>query len=525
MRTATQPAGGTASDGFWAWTPLPPQWIKELRVLLPAWIATACPPALMLWEREWLDPILLWVLYFVGCVTLACLPFGHEFGCRTVASLLVQPATRRRLFLQKLGLLWAVLASVVWLAVGCGWVGAARDPQAHSLSAVGFWVLASAIVAGCTGPWLTLVTRRTVAGIVSALSLPGLIWAMTYLTLAVMAKCGLFPEASVLPLAPPVYGVAMAIYSVGLAVLGWHKFRSLEDLEVPSGNLALFDRLRRLWPGAVVQARPPGRHPVRALLLKELHLQQWTVAVFGVLLAMLLALVLAKRLFMGMRDTDVPPLAFAFGLILCLLAGSFTCTEERHLGTMDWRVAIPLPTWRQWMIKAGAAAGTAALLGVLLCLVPASVEGLVFWHLPQLPLAVLWWGGVAALWLTSLAALASSLCPTTLRAQITAVALGVASLLAMALLHDLLLIEPGAGPFLAGLFRASGLNGEGLGPVWEGILVAMLWTAAAFVQFCLGFVNYRHETDALRRLPAQGVCVLLVNAAVVVGIAALKARF
>jgi hypothetical protein len=96
---------------------------------------------------------------------------------------------------------------------------------------------------------------------------------------------------------------------------------------------------------------------------KELRLQQMAFVVGGLYLLGWVTLSLLRHLIPGLG----PPLgaiAILYGGLLALLIGSLASAEERHVGTIEWQLLLPMATWRQWVVKAGMALALAVTLGI-----------------------------------------------------------------------------------------------------------------------------------------------------------------
>src|SRR5206468_3689257 len=83
---------------------------KEIRALLPIWIASAIAiaAAVMSGPRHNLGLM----AYGFGSVTLGAQSIGHEYTNRTLTLLLSQPCSRRRLLLLKLAVLSVMLLTL-----------------------------------------------------------------------------------------------------------------------------------------------------------------------------------------------------------------------------------------------------------------------------------------------------------------------------------------------------------------------------------------------------------------------------
>ena len=169
---------------------------KDLRALLPVVLASVGVMAVgLLLDRRFVfggySALRLAgvTAYVLGVVALGALVVGHEYTHRTLGWLLIQPVSRRRLLLAKAGALAVALA--VMLAAGAVFLGraAALDmnlrsmagqmyvtTSAHTVTTPWTLFLLPVVCAAFVAPWLTLVFRNVLAGIVFTIFLPAAVW-------------------------------------------------------------------------------------------------------------------------------------------------------------------------------------------------------------------------------------------------------------------------------------------------------------------------------------------------------------
>ena len=147
--------------------------VKEFRALLPAWTAgLVAIGAAFVSSSGWV--LLLSALgYAVAAIALGVQTVGHEYTNRTVGLLLVQPVDRKRILAIKLVVLFcllSVLGAAAWLAPFNAetwhrpWVW--KHPTVTLLPLVaGFFI----------APWITMVSRNPLAGVVFTASVPGML--------------------------------------------------------------------------------------------------------------------------------------------------------------------------------------------------------------------------------------------------------------------------------------------------------------------------------------------------------------
>ncbi len=110
--------------------------------------------------------------YAFGTVALGAQSFGHEYSYRTLALLLSLPTDRRRLYLYKLVVLSAMLATLaaVTLLLFRDILNLGYRPHTEPSMLV--------LAAACglfIAPFLTLVCRSTLAAVVFTIAIPGLL--------------------------------------------------------------------------------------------------------------------------------------------------------------------------------------------------------------------------------------------------------------------------------------------------------------------------------------------------------------
>ncbi|MFO1496895.1 MAG: ABC transporter permease subunit [Verrucomicrobiota bacterium] len=397
---------------------LPPRIHKEVRAILLSWILAWFAPCVVIAQgasdRATNETWLVWIactLYAVSAAFLVASLFGMEFSCQTMRLLLSQPVSRAACMLRKLGWaalgLWTSALPVLFFArfledpdpATLLWPGTpATNPADHLAVDLG----GAACNAFCLVPLFCLWTRNGLAGAVFSLIVPGLLWSLLVST--------------------PWFLPSLAfLWGIGL-MLGWQAFLRFEDVE-PSA--ALTARLPRwLKPRASrwrIAASSPGW--LASLIKKEIWLQR---------LALLLAIVFSAVLLISSASastTQPRPLFLGFGIIvylviISLLIGALSCSEERELGTLEWQLTLPVRCRTQWLIKVTIALGLSLGLGVGLPL------GLL--QLPMLRDVSQEWRFTVSgslwlsAWLTGLSLLVSSLCRTTLRAMLVSTALAAA---------------------------------------------------------------------------------------------------
>jgi hypothetical protein len=321
--------------------------MKEVRALLPTWSAcalTLCAAALV---RDPRIPALGMAAFSLGSVALGAQSMGHEYTCRTLSLLLVQPSERRKLFLIKFG----VLAAMLLTLAAAAWTALFIDGrfQRPSLWHPSLLVLLPTACGLFIAPLLTMVCRSQLAGVVFTGAIPGMTMLLSQL-LAAAIGAGRAPDQVALWIM--IFSCGMiAVWAIA-AVLNWRMFMRLEAIDGTGAEL----RAPR-WVRGSTRAPARSRHPLWVLAKKELHLQQMTFVIVTIYLIFWTALSVMKHVVPELRGFPLFPLTIFYVLMLSLLIGSLPSAEERQFGTLEWQMLLPMAAWQQWSVKAGIVLG------------------------------------------------------------------------------------------------------------------------------------------------------------------------
>jgi hypothetical protein len=348
--------------------------------------------------------------YVVGTIAMGALAVGHEYGHRTLDGLLAQPVARQRLLLTKLGVLVPLLASVgvvAWFllldAPGEGRaIGFGRSPVGSGVLAA---VLALPLLCALfLAPWLTMLCRNPLAGIVFSLAVPGLLWLAG--EVAGIAQYGLkpVPPGPAAALQVTVFAWGMAAVIVGGALGGWGTFMRLQAVDRQGAMHT--PRLIAMWRSSS-QERPARRRSVHWLILKkEVHLQHLTLVVSALYALGVLVLVLVGWLEPDFQRQLVFAMTMIHAVAIPLLAGSLASAEERQFGTVESDALLPMPAWTAWSIKLAVTMGLAVVLSLglpwLLRLAVPSLDMMVFRMWRPRTIGVVLFGTALALYVSSL---------------------------------------------------------------------------------------------------------------------------
>ncbi|MBN8246390.1 MAG: ABC transporter permease subunit [Verrucomicrobia bacterium] len=411
-------------------------WMKEMRI---HWLGAAVGvgvSGLLLsvrWQGQVPEGFGEWAMGIglSGALVSGALTFGEEFEQRTLAGLLSQPRSRSALYRQKLLPLAGIL---VWIAtnLSLGLVASGpSDPGDFAEVLVGVWGMV--LLVFCTAPLYTLLTRSTLAGAIFVVAAPLVLWSLVALAASALERWG--GLAGVHQVLEQAFFWMAPAYAVVGAWLGWRCFAQLEVPDARAGHgvshpLSL--PVDRLLSGAL------PRWSWVPLVRKEmrLHVVPWLVA--GIFCALWILWMVIRALWPddGPSDDGASALPSAFGILAVIMglmslivSGAACVAEERQLGTLDWQLTQPMSLSRQWWIKLGVALGLFVVLGVALPLallvLGFGAEPVLGNPSPDFPLILGLYGG-GILLVFALAAYASSFCRSTMKASATAVALGLA---------------------------------------------------------------------------------------------------
>jgi hypothetical protein len=320
---------------------------KELRELLPLWAVTMAGLALAGVSGVVTPAILFFtpaaVLGTLAPIALGAMAMGHEYRHRTLTTLLSLPVNRRNLLAAKaavLGVLLFFLAAAAW------WVGA-RTP----------WLLLPLALGFCLAPWFTLLTRSELAGMVFACAMPALLLLVAELVADEAYGNYLQSHGAAYLQRTGTVGIGTAVLC---AIAVADTARRFLSLEVIDGS----QRVSSLPSVVGVRAAAVVRRPTNvyvALLKKELRLQTLPIvvaAVFGLCWWSL------QLLSTGTGETSAlvrtgEVLLPLFALLLAMLSGALASADERHLGVWAPQVLLPVPMWRQWIVKVAVVLGLA----------------------------------------------------------------------------------------------------------------------------------------------------------------------
>jgi ABC-type transport system involved in multi-copper enzyme maturation permease subunit len=323
---------------------------KECRALLPIWLAALVTlvAGFALRSRAYSDLVLLG--YISGVVSIGAYSVGHEYGHRTLATLLVQPLSRWRVFVVKFAVTAAVVATVATAAALMFTTDRFRTDDTTTLVALP--VLAALFFA----PLCTMLCRNTLAGAILGVSGPMTIWVLAL----VVAWWGFGIDgdsvsAWFLARWPVLSLIACPIFGV----FTWRVFNRIEAVDGMPATLTL-----PRWTSRQSGVRRAA--PWRALIAKEIHLQQMTIVItllYGVIWVIGVAL---RETMPASVMLPLEAVLLLYCLGLAIVIGAVASAEERQQGTLQVQLLQPVSAVAQWMVKCAVVLTLATIMAVIL---------------------------------------------------------------------------------------------------------------------------------------------------------------
>lgn len=333
---------------------------KEVRALLPVWLAGALVLVLNARNVFYLDLRLKLVAYTVAAFGLGAMSFGHEFSNGTLSVLLVQPTSRARIAARKAMVLALLLALLGLVA-------------ANTLFRLRFFgdfapyrtelLVLPLVGALCVAPWLTVVCRSVLAGLTFALAIPAVLWIATGIVVSTVFD---FSSQALAVAAVDAFRMSLlrstwlAVCAAG-AVFGWGSVLRLQVRERLSPQIHWPSwRWRRTRSETVTAGG--RRHPLWCLITKELRLQQlmFAVAAFYLVSMALTAAFVSSNL----APSSMRVLTQLYALLAALVVGALAVAEERQAGLLDGQLLQPISVRLQWAVKLAVVATVSMLFAI-----------------------------------------------------------------------------------------------------------------------------------------------------------------
>jgi ABC-type transport system involved in multi-copper enzyme maturation permease subunit len=344
---------------------------KEIRLVLPSWIAVLALAILVPWF-SWQDPdtSFAWapVFLFLGVMLLAVDSFGREFSLGTFSGLMAQPIERRKIWQTKISILFsaALLIFAVYfisseiifrLALQISvWNANPKILTADFHNGM-FGAIAAILIALTGGLWTTLLLRQISAAF----------W-ITFLTpLGVMMLVIFFlPAKWPDNLLVPLLGILAAIYSITGFIFAHKIFHRAQDVAWTGGVIS-FSRWRYFEASSNNSISTRARKPFFALLKNEFQLHSISLFCAGALLAMHISVFFVRAFYGNSHKNStadvISEFFWIFWLVMPLIIGCMAVAEERKLGVVDGQFCQPVSRRFQFIIKFFPALFFGVLLG------------------------------------------------------------------------------------------------------------------------------------------------------------------
>jgi len=311
-------------------------------------IALAALAAVAIWPGRNEQPLIL-LVYLNGVTILGAIAFGHEYSHHTLTAALMQPVSRARLYVTKMSVLLVtslVLTAATALA-GRSWLSVIAMGRA---TALGVPLLAAL----GTAPLMSMIGRSAVAGVLLTYGVNGAVMTIVILLSSLMdpGSAGLRARAA----EPMVLSLAAA-HGL-LIVVSWRHFMRLEAIDAPFA-LKGYSRF-----GTPSHAR--HRRVWRALISKELHLQQVPVLMTACLGALWVVIVLLTKVVPAWSTFPAGAMALVYVNSFAGIVGVSAITFEQRAGTHAMQLLQPVATWQQYLVKTLVALAVALVCGFML---------------------------------------------------------------------------------------------------------------------------------------------------------------
>jgi ABC-type transport system involved in multi-copper enzyme maturation permease subunit len=338
---------------------------KEIRLLLPSWIAIMSLAALLPW-LSWKNPdegfTSMPLFLFFGMVLLAVDSFGREFSAGTFSSLMSQPIERHQVWRTKITILISATAliSIAYFlsseflfhhALKTSIWGGSKPGIA--IITGNFWnsMLNSGVavlIALAGGLWATLLLRQIAAAF----------WITFLIPLGILMLTMLFmPEKIPVNIVSILLYIMAVIYSLAGFWFAHRLFQRSQDTAW-TGGVINFSTWRYFNARDTNYVSQRGQKPFSALLKKEFHLHSLSLLCACALAALHVSVFILRAFDASHIRQDQNSLAgtiseffWSLWLIMPLTIGCMAVSEERKLGKMDGQFCLPVSRRRQFTFK------------------------------------------------------------------------------------------------------------------------------------------------------------------------------
>ena len=341
---------------------------KEIRLLLPAWIAAmglAVFPAWILILALAIDPGLndwisspdtlgfLLLIFSLGILILGVTSFGQELISGTFTILLSQPTERTRIWRVKITVL-AVAFITVWLAaiifihsafLVFAWSSRYGAPLTMPAVYVIEFLTLTTITAFSGGLWTTLLLRQTT----------GAFWFTLLTPLALFLGITLIGDywEAFYEKTGIITVIVLSLYSIATFFWARKLFLRAQDIQWTGGEF-VFPWRKKIAPTEAISTPGRPRHWLPSLVWKEIQLHQANLFIAAIILVLHLSAICVHKIH---PHFDNPDVQFVFEsiwllwLLMPLLIGCAAIAEERRIGTFNSQLCLPVSRRAQLLVK------------------------------------------------------------------------------------------------------------------------------------------------------------------------------
>jgi hypothetical protein len=365
---------------------------KEIRLLLPAWIAAMLLAVVPAWftgiawnldytaglaQSDFLLEGLVPLIFALGILFLGISPFGREFSQGTFTVLLSQPAERSRIWRTKISILvlafltvWAAALASIWsqyslydylhpLPIHFGNPSLLRDHYVYwsghyrrfseAFDSSFIFLTLSVLVVFSGGLWTTLLLRQVTNAFWFTL--------LTPLAIILGISSWLSDRVASDESISKIIVMSLAVYSVIGYIVAALLFRRCQDLQSAGGEVSFswfkkFAGLGTPSRACTISFRP--RHWFSALVWKEIQLHQVNILIAALLLFLHLASFITRKIHPHFSNPDLQFVLegiWLLWLLMPILIGCSAIADERRLGVIESQLTLPVSRRVQLFIK------------------------------------------------------------------------------------------------------------------------------------------------------------------------------
>lgn len=337
---------------------------KEIRLILPAWIAAMLLVAIVLPLLQLsslnnipYNPDFLPFPFLLGILFLSLASFGQEFSHKTFSILLSQPIPRNRIWLVKIAVLAIAYASVLLTLYICYKIYFYLRPIYNIPFPIDILTIYGLVILS-GGLWATMLLRQITGAFWISILTPGFLIVMLFQFSEYFHWSQHIDDH--------VIATIFLLYPVAGFLWAWKMFLRAQDTQWTGGEIS-FAWLKKSSERTIVSSQP--RHWLSALVRKEFQLHQANILIAAGVLALHLASVVTLKVHPNFENPDVKFIleqVWALWLLMPLLIGSAAVAEEQRLGIIESQLCLPVSRRMQLLIKFSVALVLSLILGAVM---------------------------------------------------------------------------------------------------------------------------------------------------------------